>query len=285
MAVTMQQIAQEAGVSLGTVSNVLNNRTNVKKKNYDKVMAAVEKLKYQRGPAVDTLKMPFPSNFALLLPDTARAFYSELIRGVEDAAWSAGYGMMLGSFDRIKSKQRQYMEMYARKNLAGIIIHKPMSSCDTINEYFGDRTVVLLDANDSYRGKFPIINADDRGGMRAAMQFLYDHGHRRIAYISGLFEVESSVRRLNVYKEFLVEKGIGIEEALIKNGNYDWHSGYTQASALLRLVNPPTAIFAANDLMAIGAIKAAYERGLRVPGDISIMGHDDIEMAALYMPP
>ena len=282
--ITIRDVAKEAGVSLGTVSNVLNHRTSVKKENCDKVMAAVEKLKFQFNTVSKQLNSSFLNSIGLIIPNIMNPFYPEIVKGVEDAALTAKYNVFVCNNDRLEHKETEYLDLLCKKRVDGILLYKPMVSIKALEEISKVTAVTLVDASEKMKGLFNSVNIDDCGGTLDAMNFIYDNGHRRIAYISGLFEAESSIKRLNVYKDFLVSKGMGVEETLIKKGNYDWYSGYTSASALLRLMNPPTAIFAATDLMAIGAIKAVLERGLRVPEDVSIMGHDDVFISEIYSP-
>ena len=280
---TMKDVAKEAGLSLGTVSNVINNLSTVTEENRMKVMEAIKKLKYRPNIAARTLKTNTSKSIGLIIPDITNPFYPELARGVEDAAREFGYTVFLCNNDRDAIKERQYSDAFVEKNVDGIILVKSSLTYSVLNEIAEKCKIVLID----YSGEnpqFDSIDVDDYKGAIQAMTFLHQNSHQRIAFIGGVPDSKSSKSRMQAYVNFLNEKKLKIDDLLIKEGRFDWQSGYNAALELLNLPIPPTAIFAANDLMAIGAIKAIRERHLQVPYDISVIGYDDIGMAALCTP-
>lgn len=281
---TMKDVAREAKVSLGTVSNVLNNRSSVSEENRIKVMNAVNKLKFRPNVAARTLKTNSSKSIGLVIPDISNPFYPELARGVEDTAKKYGYSVLLCNNDRSKDKEHEYINILIEKNIDGIILVKPKVSIDEITEIQNNCSIVLVDVDYDVCSKFDVINVDDDNGMLNAMKLLYEFGHRKIAFISGLLESKSSKTRQETYLKFLSDNNLPINSEFIVKGSYNWYSGYTCAVELLRNINPPTAILAANDLMAIGAMKAIHERRLKIPFDMSVMGYDDIDMASLCTP-
>lgn len=281
---TMKEVAAEAGVSLGTVSNVLNNHPSVTEENRKKVLEAVQRLKYRPNITARTLKTKASKSLGLLIPDITNPFYPEVARGAEDVAKRYGYSLFLCNNDRSIEKEREYINILIEKNVDGMILVKPSISSDEIQEIRKQCAVVLVDMYDAEIPGCDIINVDDRGGTLKAMDLLYESGHRRIAFISGLLESKSSRCRQEAYVEFLTRRHIPVDERLIKRGSYDWFSGYKCTTELLRGVDPPTAIFAANDLMALGAMKAARERQLVIPHQLSLVGFDDVDMASLCTP-
>lgn len=281
---TMKDVAKEAGVALGTVSNVLNNRSSVSDENRRKVMLAIEKLNYMPNQAARTLKTRSTKTIGLVIPSIVNPYYPELARGVEDNVSKNGYTMLLCNTDRNAEKEHEYIKMLIEKNMDGIIIVKSKLDPDIIQSYCRFCPFVLVDTFDSHFDSFDTINVNEEKGIFDALELFYDYGHRKIAYISGLMDSASSKTRLETYRRFLEKKDIAIRPEYIKNGTYDWYSGYACTIDLLRSVDPPTAILASNDLMAIGAIKAITERRLRIPFDISVMGIDDIDMATLCTP-
>lgn len=281
---TMKDVAREAGVSLGTVSNVLNNVPTVSEENRAKVIEAIEKLKYRPNTAARTLKTKISKSVGLIIPDINNPYYPELARGAEDAARKAGFTVFLCNNDRDLHKEREYIEVLADKNVDGIILVKTKISQSEIDNIQEKCSVVLVDIDDNIKPEYDIVNVDDYEGALKAMNLLYEYGHRRIAFISGIMDFQSSRLKYEAYTQFLHEKGFHVDETLIKNGSFDWYSGYISTVELLRQMNPPTAIFASNDLMAIGAMKAIKERRLNIPFDISVIGYDDIAMASLCTP-
>lgn len=281
---TIKDIAREAGVSVGTVSNVLSGKNNVKPESYTTVIAAAKKLNYNFKSISEQLNHSASGNIGLIIPDILSPFFPEIVRGVEDVALTAKYNVFICNSDRTERKEWDYIQQLINKKVEGIIIYLPRSSIIALNTVSRKTAITLIEAKLEMKGLFNIVNSDENDATVEALNYLYNCGHRRIAYICGQREAESSIRRLNTYKKFLVEKNIEVDETLIKNGSTDWHSGYTNASILLRLKNPPTAVFAASDLMAIGAIMAVKERGLRVPEDVSILGYDDLLLSEIYSP-
>jgi DNA-binding LacI/PurR family transcriptional regulator len=280
----MKDVARAAGVSLGTVSNVLNNVPTVTEENRNKVLDAVKALKFRLNTAARTLKTNLTKSIGLVIPDITNPFYPELARGVEDEARKAGFTVFLCNNDRDVQKEREYVNILIEKNVDGMILVKPKISQAEIEEIHEKCDLVLVDINDDYMPRYNVVNVDDYGGVIKAMNLLYEYGHTRIGFISGLMESQSSKCRYEAYSKFLNDKGLPLDETLVKRGSYDWYSGYTAGVELLRHLNPPTAIFASNDLMAIGVLKAARERRLNVPFDLSVIGCDDIDMASLCSP-
>ena len=281
---TMKDIAKEAGVSLGTVSNVMNGVETVSDENRKKVLETVKRLKYRPNSIARSLKTKTSKSLGLIIPDISNPYYPELARGAEDAAKRSGYSIFLCNNDRNVNKEREYVHVLVEKNIDGIILVKPKISCEEILEIQEKCHVVLVDMNDEVVPGCDIINVDDYGGTIKAMKNLYEFGHKQIAFISGLMESKSSKCRLEAYINFLKEHQLTVDEELIKQGSYDWYSGYKCTVELLKSMKPPTAIFAANDLMAIGAMKAVRERQMDIPYDISIVGYDDIDISSLCTP-
>lgn len=281
---TMKEVAKEAGVSLGTVSNVLNNVPTVTEVNRIKVSNAIKKLKYRPNAAARILKTNVSKSLGLVIPDITNPFYPELARGVEDAAKEYGYSVFLCNNDRNSGKEKEYIDALLEKSVDGMILVKPNLKADELKEIQQICSVVLVDADDTTGFQCDLINVDDYNGAISALDLLYRYGHTRIAFISGQLESRSSVCRQEAYFKYMKEHNIKIDKSLIIKGEYDWKSGYDCAMKLISKSNPPTAIFAANDLMAIGAMKAVKELKLNVPEDVSVIGYDDIDMASLCTP-
>jgi DNA-binding LacI/PurR family transcriptional regulator len=280
----MKDVAKEAGVSLGTVSNVLNNLPSVSEENRQRVFEAIDKLKYRPNSTARALKTKTSRSLGLIIPNITNPFYPELARGAEDAARKYGYSIFLCNNDRDIEKEREYVNILSEKNVDGLILVKPQITSQEINELKERCNIVLVDVDDVFVQGCDSINVDDYMGSINALEYLYKLGHRKIAFISGMLESKSSTSRMSAYMEFLKKHEIKLEEELIIKGKYDWISGYDCTIDILKRGHVPTAIFAANDLMAIGAMKAVREMKLSVPKDISVIGFDDIEMSSLCTP-
>lgn len=283
--VTIKDVAKEAGVSVGTVSAVINGYKSVKSANFKKVSQAIEKLDYKPNMMARALKTGISMSFGLVIPDITNPYYPEVARSVEDAARQEGFTVFLCNSDRDAAKEKDYINALISKNVVGIIITKPRMSFKDLVSLQETCNLVLVDTTEEMKECFNVVNINDADGVRDGMNMLFEYGHEKIAYVSGLLESNSAINRFNAYKESLKANGIRYRSEYVKTMQYDWFSGYTAAIELLRLSEVPTAIFAANDLIAMGVLKALQERNVNVPLDISVMGFDDIDQSSYCIPP
>lgn len=281
---TIKDVAREARVSTGTVSKVINGDLTVKEENYQRVMDTIKKLNYRPNLVARTLKTQISKSIGLIIPDITNPYYPELARGVEDIARGLGFTVFLCNADRNVSKEKEYLDALINKNVDGIILVKPQTELKDLCEFKKYSELVIVDAEEEFKKHFDVLDINDSLGSKMAMNLLLDYGHRKIAFISGLLESESSRLRYSSYKKALSENNIELDERFVKQGDYGWYSGYSATIELLELENRPTAIFASNDIMALGAIKALEERGIKVPAGMSIIGYDDISMASYSTP-
>ena len=196
--ITIKEVANEAGVSVGTVSNVINNIPSV---NYDyrqKVLDAIKKLNYIPNVAARTLKTSISKSIGLMIPDITNPYYPEIARGAEDSAKKYGYTVFLCNNDRSAFKEKDYIKALIEKNIDGIILVKPNISVAEIEELKSRCNLVIVDMGDDSIPDCDVINLDDYGGTMQAMQLLYENGHTRIAFISGLLECKGGQRRQKV---------------------------------------------------------------------------------------
>lgn len=281
---TIKDVARIAGVSVGTVSNVLNGRESVKPGNRKRVYEAMKQSGFRYNMTASALRTRSTKNIGLIIPSITNPYYPELARGVEDAARLVGLTVFLCNDDRDMDKEREYVQALLSKGVDGIILLKPRLSCQELRDIRERTALVLGDAGDHIRLQFNVVNADDVQGVVSAMNFLGRNGHRQIGMITGLMESYSSQCRLEAYKRYLESRRIPFRKEYVVSGNYSWKSGCTAAKQLMGLPDPPTAVFAANDIMAIGAMKGVQTMGYRIPEDVSIIGYDDIEMSNLSKP-
>lgn len=281
---TMRDIAQVAKVSQGTVSAVINGHPTVKPANVRKVMEACEKLGYVPDIVARAMRTGRSQQIGLLIPDIRNPYYPELARGVEDAATVAEYRVFLCNVDRNLEKERNYVRSLVARKVDGLLMVKPQLPIEELRELRGKCGCVIFEPGEAVLGEFDVVDADSRSGSEEAVKHLLEQGHRRIAYIGGRMDSVGAKERLNGYMAQLTKHGIKVDKDLIKQGDYSMESGYLAAKALLCSEERPTAIFAANDVMALGALKRLTEQGVRVPQDISLVGFDDIAMASYSTP-
>lgn len=283
---TIKDVAKAAGVSIGTVSNVLNGKESVKPKNKSRVYDAMREVGFHYNMTASALRTKTTKNIGLIIPSITNPYYPELARGVEDGAREAGLTVFLCNDDRDVDKERKYIQALVSKGVDGIILLKPRLCHDELLHLKERTALVLGDAGDAIcKGdEFHVVNGNDVQGAICAMNFLGQNGHKQIGMITGLMESYSSQCRVETYKRCLESRRIPYQEEYVVSGDYSWKSGCQAARHFMALPNPPTAIFAANDIMALGAIKGLQTMGYRVPGDVSVMGYDDIEIGNLSNP-
>jgi len=283
---TIKDVALLAGVSIGTVSNVLNGLPGVKNRNKENVLRAIRQLNYSPNTTAQSLKTNRSKTIGLMLPAIDNPFYPELTRGVEDYAKSNEFSIILCNTNRDYQKETQYLEVLFSKRVEGVILVKTRLPAAMLKQTAGKLKYVLVDSLAGGYVNADSIGVDNYGGCTQMMEFLHENGHTKIAFIKGDVESRSAHDRFLAYTDFLSGINIAVRDEYVKSGSteFSWKNGYRAAQELLALADRPTAVFASNDIMAIGAIKAIKESGLRVPEDISVCGFDDIEMCELVSP-
>lgn len=283
---TIQDVAARAGVSISTVSRVLNDTGYpMRPETRQRVLEAIEALDFRPSPLARGLLGKSTRTIGLVIPDISNPYYPLLSRGVEDVASEHDYTVIFGNTDRNRAKLRRYLEVLREKQADGIIFAgggienegEPLPL-----EELGNRVVLV----GRHRWPFPSVQVDNIRAAYRATSHLIDLGHRRIAYIGGPTTLTSARDRLKGYRQAMAELGAGVEEALIREGDFGFESGYTAALSLLKTPGArPTAIFAANDRMALAAMAAAFDVGRRVPEELAVVGFDDTPTARYVRPP
>jgi len=283
--VTRNDVATAAGVSPATVSYVINNGPRpVAPETHQKVLDVIQSLGYRPNEVARSLRLRRTSTLGLILPDTLNPYFSEVVRGVEQYAFDYGYTVILCHSDYSVEREIQYVNVMQAERAAGVIWFpatadpKPalMLADYGIPMVVLDRTVSGIDC--------PSVLADNYKGGCLATQYLIDLGHRNIGCIARPFELQHSQERVRGFEETLDKNGLLVDPTRIVRGGFRLEDGRTAAIQLMDQHPTITAIFAYNDFMAIGALRAAYERSLRVPQDISIVGFDDIPQAKFTNP-
>lgn len=281
---TVKDVARLAGVSLGTVSNVINGKASVKPESREKVYRAMKELNFRYNLTAGSLRTGTTKNVGLVIPTIVNPYYPELARGVEDELRKAGITLFLCNSDRDGQKERQYVNALLSRGADGLILVKTGLSEEELKDLNKRTNMVLVDYQETEGHEFRIVNVNDRDGVMKGMNLLGRYGHSRIAFISGTMDAYSSSSRISAYMGYLKANHIPLTPEYLVEGDYSWESGYRAACRLFSLDPLPTAIFAANDIMAIGVIKAAEKARILIPHKLSVMGYDDIEMSNLCTP-
>ena len=286
VAVTIKDIAKKAGVSPTTVSRVLNDKPDVSDETKQKIEEVIDELNYNPNGIARGLVLNKTHTLGLVIPDISNPFFPEVAKGIEDKAKEAGYSVIFCNTDNHIQGEKEAIELMKSKQVDGMIVSLAINQenkqelAELAAENF---PVVQIDRKIPDAG-FPAVVIDNQAAAYKATQHLIDLGHTKIAHISGNLEVKPAQDRLTGFKEALENVGLGSTAEWIREGDYSSESGYREMKELLQLDERPTAVFIANDLMALGAYEAVFEAGLKIPEDISIVGYDDIEVASVIRP-
>jgi LacI family transcriptional regulator len=281
----MRDVAETAEVSITTVSHVINNTRPVSEALRLRVQTAMVELGYQPNKLARSLRKGKTNTIGVIVPDNINPFFAEVARGIEDTSFQHGYSVILCNSDRDLHKERLYTSVLVEKQVDGILFVAAGMSADNIQPLLKRKMPLVVVDRQIPGMAVDSVVADHRHGGWLATRHLIELGHRRIGCIVGPEEVTSSAERVAGYRKALEDHGLPLDESLIIQGDFQYESGYQAGERLLNLDRPPTAIFACNDLMAVGAMSRALETGLRVPADLSVIGFDDIRLAVYANPP
>jgi len=281
---TIVDVAEKAGVSLGTVSRVINKDVHVAPETRERVEHVMLEMGYVANRQARSLKGSKTNVIGMLVPDLGTGYIGEIMHGIDAELALSQRDLMLFTTHRAAIKEASYVANLVQGMVDGLLIVLPRNPAD----YTGTLTrrsfpFVLIDHQGT--GEVcPAVGATNWQGAYNATEYLIKIGHERIAFISGAMDLGAAIDRLDGYKAALRAHHLPDDPQLVYSGTFSQPDGYAGACALLDLYNPPTAIFASNDVMAMGVMDAVRSRGWRVPEDVSVVGFDDIPQAELVRP-
>ena len=279
---TLAEIAREAGVSTPTVSKVLNGRADVAAGTRERV----EELLHRHGYRRRRSGSPSTQLLELVFHELESSWAMEVIRGVENVVRGAGLSVVLSeSSGRLTPGQSWVDGVLARRPVGVVLVLSGLEPAQQAQLTSRDIPFVVIDPAGDPGPDFPAVGATNWNGGLAATRHLLELGHRRIAVISGPGRMTCSRARTDGYRAALEQAGVAFDPELVREGDFHHRSGYTAGLELLRLDDPPTAVFAGNDLQALGLYEAARELGLRIPEQLSVVGFDDLPLARWVGPP
>lgn len=283
--VSIKDVARAASVSVSTVSHVINKTRFVSPEATAAVEKAIGELGYQPSYLARALKSKRTRTLGMLVTSSTNPFFAEVISGVEEGCFRAGYSLILCNCGEQPGRQGSYLETLMQKRIDGLAVMTTNRDAGFQQELdrLGAMPRVVLDSSPMRHAC--AIGDDSVTGGRLAAEYLLSRGHHRVACLTGPESHPRSLDRLEGFKNALKEAGHTLDPELIAAGDLSARGGYEAMHALLERGDLPTALFAFNDLMAMGAYRAVYERGLSIPGDISVIGYDDLEIAAYMAPP
>jgi len=286
---TIYEIAKKADVSSATVSRVINNHKSVRKETRQKVIRVLKEMNYYPHAGARSLRTKRTHIISLIIPDIENQFFPALAKGVQDRAKELDYYVLLCNTDEGENEEISYMRMLREHHIDGFIITPSGSKINKkSNEYLlelkKDNLPFVMIGHRLEDSTIDMVTVNTEEGAYGAVRHLIRLGHQRIGFLAGPISKGMSRGRLRGYRKALTEHGLKIDGDLIVEGDLRQESGYRQMKQLLGIKNPPTGIFAINDMVAIGAVKAIEEKELQIPEDIAVVGFDDIPLASIIKP-
>lgn len=284
MSVTIYDVAREAGVSMATVSRVINGSANVKPSTRKKVLRVIEELGYRPNAVARGLASKKTTTIGVILPDISSAFFAELARGIEDIANMYHYNIILSSSDQNVDKELKLINNLLEKQVDGLLFLGGNVTEEHRRTFTSSTIPIVLVATADPKHELPSVRIDLKRASYDAVSYLLKKGHKRIAFLSETFQNAMGRARYEGYVEALKEHHVPIDDHLIMEIYPTYEMALKGTRTLLSLSERPTAIFAANDEMAVGAIHAIQDQGLKVPQDIEVVGFDNTRIAEMVRP-
>jgi len=277
-AITIQDVAKTAGVSVSTISRVLNGKDDVASETQDRILGVINELGYTSNLAARSMRSRKKNLIGLVVPDIGFPYSIEIMKGINRAIAESSFDLLVYTTGDVQKNGTDLHEQHYVSLLSNSITDGVIVVASAATEFIADAPIVAVDPH-LINPKYPSVQGMNYHGALEVMEYLIGLGHRRIGFISGRQEIGSAERRLKGYRDALVNAGIELDEELITPGDFTQKVAYKYASQLLKLSNRPTAIFASNDQSAIGVFQAAEELGIRIPDELSVVGFDNISEA------
>jgi LacI family transcriptional regulator len=282
---TIRKVADLAGVSTATVSHVINDTRAVSAPLTARVLDAMEQLDYQPDIIARSLRRRETLTLGLLVPSVEIPFFARVAASVEAAANDAGYSVILCNTGWSLPREVHYLTHLLARRVDGLLCITQAMSAEHIAPVLRRRTPVVVFERTMPGVEIDAVEIDNFQGAEDATAHLLDLGHQRVGCITGLPNSNLNDERIAGYRKALKRRGIPFDPALVRTGDYTAAAGVRESLDLLRLPEPPTAIFAFNDLMALGVMRAVHERGLRIPDDVAVIGFDGLPFTEHCSPP
>ena len=284
---TIKDVALQARVSVTTVSHVVNGTRHVSAEGRARVEQAIRALGYVPSAVARSLKSNTTATLGMLIPNSSNPYFAEIVRAVEDRCFGAGYTLLLCNTDDEPHRQSVYLQVLAERRIDGLVVVSTGDDDSLVRQLDGLRIPTVLVDREIADPHCDLVETAHLQGGLLAVRHLLALGHRRIACIGGPPGLPPSEQRIEGWRRALGEDAAPqtADESLLWRGGFTSQGGYEAMQALLRTAQRPTAVFVCNDLMAIGALRAAHEAGVPVPEALSVVGFDDIELAAFTSPP
>lgn len=280
---TIKDVAKAANVSLKTVSRVINKNENVRPETRNKVLSAVKAIGYQPNAIARSLRIKKTYTIGVIIADITNSFYSVMVRGIEDVAVSKEYSVIIADSNEMIEKEKRYSRNFAEKQVEGLII-VPASGSQKYLEVLSERFPIVFLDRCGEGIKTSVVKVENERGAYVLTKHLLKHGYHEIAFIGYSHSLSTGQERFVGFEKALKEQGVNLSPELVKTGNKTVQDAFLATQELLRRLPRPQAIFAGNNLMVQGALRALNHAGLEVSRDIALVGFDDFDMADTFRP-
>ncbi|MGI1691725.1 LacI family DNA-binding transcriptional regulator [Thermoanaerobacter uzonensis] len=281
---TIKDVAKEAGVSIKTVSRVINNQRDVKPETREKVLKIIKEIGYQPNAIARGLRMKKTYSIGVIIGDITNNFYSDIVRGIEDFALSKNYSILLANSDEMLFKEKMYVKVFLEKQVDGMIIVPSVGAKDYLKPILKKMPLVFVDREIEGLNVPSVTVDNEEGAYELTKHLIIDHGYTKIAYISHTIGVTTSEKRYAGFKKALYEFGITPIEEIIKLNNKTIEDGFNATQEIIMSGYRPQVIFTSNNLLAVGAMKALKYYSIEVPRDIALVTFDDFKLAEGFRP-
>ncbi|WHH58052.1 LacI family DNA-binding transcriptional regulator [Petroclostridium sp. X23] len=278
---TIRDIAKKANVAVSTVSYVLNNRKKVKPETKERIMQVIEELNYQPRSVARSLKTKKTLTIGIMLPDICNLFFTETTRGIEDVANKYGYNVILCNTDKDSKKEKEYLNTLYSKDIDGIIF---IGTCRNHHIIKNKQDTPIVFINSKVGDNICSVLVDDIKGGYTATKYLLERRKSEVTLLTGPLSRSSFFERMTGYLNALKSEGIEYNELLVHQCDVSFQGGYDIIRTIYDEGSGIKSIFAASDVIALGAVRALIEKGVRVPEDVSVVGYDDISIAGMFIP-
>lgn len=287
MSYTIKDVAKHANVSIATVSRVLNGQSGYSKATEEKVLVAIKELGYQPNAFARGLISKKSNSLGILFPEVSSQFSSKILRGVEEAAHRLDSSVIVCNTASHGQRTIKYLQLLTEKRVDGILFVSETITEEYYKKLESMQIPVVLISTESYQYPLPFVKVDDKHAAFTATDYLVKMGHSKIGMISGnKDDIIAGQPRIDGYKQALTQRGLPIkEENIVQSQGFSFKDGFTGLPKLLEQSPGLTAIFAASDALALGAISSAYKLGIRIPDHLSIIGYDNLPIAEMAIPP
>lgn len=283
----LKNVAELAGVSVATVSRVLNGDEVVKEKTKVKVLEAIKKLNYKPNRVAQRLRTTRKTSklIGLLIPDIQNPFYVDVIRGIEEYAYAHNAAVIIGNFSQDEKKEKLYLDILRSESVDGFVVAPSNEKDLYVKQLISDGFPVVCIDRGLTEVEVDLVKVDNQQGVFNAIEHLIKLGHKRIGFVAGNPSIPTSQERLEGYYQAMKQYNLAVDPSIVLGEKSDYESGTKLTAQLLDFLNPPTAIFTGNNLLTLGALEVINRRGLRIPENIAIVGFDDVYWANSLNPP